>query len=90
MEHELWFTALLNKLLAGVVTPMLGAIAQIHHLEWVRPENASQPIPNYIAMEVMVILLILIGAILLRRFGFTAALVMRLSVVAVWHIIGRI
>ena len=32
----------------------------------------------------------LTGAILLRRFGFTAALVMRLSVVAVWHIIGRI
>jgi F-type H+-transporting ATPase subunit a len=67
MEHELWFTALLNKLLTGVVTPMLGAIAQIHHLEWVRPENAAHPIPNYIAMEVMVILVILIGAILLRR-----------------------
>ena len=67
MEHELWFTALLNKLLAGVVTPLLGAIAQIHGFEWVRPENAAQPIPNYIAMEVMVILVILIGAILLRR-----------------------
>lgn len=31
----------------------------------------------------------LTAAILLRRFGFTAALVMRLSAVVVWHIIGR-
>jgi F-type H+-transporting ATPase subunit a len=67
MEHELWFTALLNKLLAGVVTPMLGAIAQLQGLAWVRPEDPAHPIPNYVAMEVMVILVILIGAILLRR-----------------------
>jgi hypothetical protein len=32
----------------------------------------------------------LAGAVLLRRFGFTAALVMRVSAIAVWHIIGRI
>jgi F-type H+-transporting ATPase subunit a len=67
MEHELWFTALLNKLLAGVVTPMLAAIAQIHGLAWVRPHDPAHPIPNYIAMEIMVILVILIGALLLRR-----------------------
>lgn len=66
MEHELWFTALLNKLLAGVVTPLLARIAQIRGLGWVRPENPAHPIPNYAAMEVMVILVILIGAFLLR------------------------
>jgi F-type H+-transporting ATPase subunit a len=66
MAHELWFTALLNKLLAGVVTPMLGAIAQIQGLAWVRPENPAHPIPNYVAMQIMVILVILIGALLLR------------------------
>jgi hypothetical protein len=42
------------------------------------------------AVLVLVYVMDLTGAILLRRFGFTAALVMRLSVVAVWHIIGRI
>lgn len=67
MEHELWFTALLNKLLAGIVTPMLGAIAGIHGLEWVRPENPAHPIPNYVAMQVMVLVVILVAALLLRR-----------------------
>ena len=67
MEHELWFTALLNKLLAPVVTPMLGAIAQVHALAWVRPADPAHPIPDYIAMEVMVILVIVAGALFLRR-----------------------
>jgi F-type H+-transporting ATPase subunit a len=67
MEHQLWFTALLNKLLAGVVTPMLVGISHLHGFAWVKPADAAHPIPNYIAMEVMVILVILIGAILLRR-----------------------
>src|SRR2546422_1435318 len=59
MEHELWFTALLNKLLAGLLTPLLTTIG-------VPPDHSSQPIPNYIAMEVLVIVVILIGALLLR------------------------
>lgn len=67
MEHQLWFTAILNQLLAGVVTPMLVSISQIRGLAWVRPEDAAHPIPNYVAMEIMVILVILIGAFLLRR-----------------------
>ncbi len=65
MEHQLWFTAILNKLLAGVVT--LVSISQIQGLAWVRPEDAVHPIPNYVAMEIMVILVILIGAFVLRR-----------------------
>ena len=59
MEHELWFTALLNKLLAGLLTPLLTTIG-------VPPHDPSQPIPNYIAMEVLVIVVILTGALLLR------------------------
>lgn len=43
-----------------------------------------------VAVLVLVYVMDLAGAILLRRFGFTAALVMRVSAVAVWHIIGRI
>jgi F-type H+-transporting ATPase subunit a len=67
MEHQIWFTALLNKLLAGVVTPMLVAISGIQGLAWVKPEDPAHPIPNYVAMQVMVILVILMGALLLRR-----------------------
>lgn len=60
MEHQLWFTAILNKLLAGVVTPFL---VKIGHA----PSNPASPIPNYIAMEILVILLIMVGVVLLRR-----------------------
>ena len=60
MEHELWFTALLNKFFAGVVTSVLIKIG-------VRPADAAHPIPNYIAMEILVIAVILVAAVLLRR-----------------------
>jgi F-type H+-transporting ATPase subunit a len=60
MEHEIWFTALLNKLLAGILTPGLTALH-------VAPADAAHPIPNYIAMEILVLGLILVGAFLLRR-----------------------
>jgi F-type H+-transporting ATPase subunit a len=60
MHEQLWFTALLNKLLSGIVTPLLVKIGQ-------PPANPAQPIPDYVAMQVMVILVILAGAILLRR-----------------------
>jgi hypothetical protein len=42
-----------------------------------------------VAMLLLVYVMDLAGAILLRRYGFTATLVMRISAVAVWHIIGR-
>jgi len=60
MEHEIWFTALLNKVLAGIVTPTLTAIK-------VAPADPAHPIPNYIAMEILVLGIILVGAIVLRR-----------------------
>ncbi len=60
MEHELWFTAFLNKLLGGAVTSLLVTLR-------FRPADAAHPIPNYIAMEIMVILAILAGSLVLRR-----------------------
>jgi F-type H+-transporting ATPase subunit a len=61
MEHELWFTALLNKLLAPLITPLL---VRIGH--GAAPSDPVHPIPNYIAMEVLVMLVIIIGALILR------------------------
>src|SRR5690242_566342 len=60
MEHEIWFTAILNKLLSGIVTPMLAKVGM-------PPGDTAHPIPNYIAMEILVILIMLVGALLLRR-----------------------
>ena len=60
MEHELWFTALLNKLLGGAVSSFLVEIG-------FPPADPARPIPNYVAMEVLVILLLLAGALLLGR-----------------------
>jgi F-type H+-transporting ATPase subunit a len=59
MEHQLWFTAILNRLLGGMVTPLL---VKMGHA----PSDAAHPIPNYIAMEIFVILLIVVGIVLLR------------------------
>jgi F-type H+-transporting ATPase subunit a len=59
MEHELWLTALLNKFFGSAVTSLLVKIG-------FPPADAAHPIPNYIAMELVVILLILIVAIWLR------------------------
>lgn len=50
-EHELWFTKLLNDALGGSVGSLLTSIG-------VQPENAARPIPNYIAMEVLVAIVI--------------------------------
>lgn len=59
MTHELWFTAILNKILGAPVAAILSALG-------LAPANAAHPIPNYFAMEIMVTLVILLGAIALR------------------------
>jgi F-type H+-transporting ATPase subunit a len=59
MEHELWLTALLNKILGTAVTGLLGKIG-------FPPADAAHPIPNYIAMELLVILLLVVAALWLR------------------------
>jgi len=60
MEHELWFTAILNKVLSGPVTLLLTSLG-------LAPQDAAHPIPNYVAMEIFVILVILAGVLFLRR-----------------------
>jgi F-type H+-transporting ATPase subunit a len=59
MEHQMWLTALLNKFFGSAVTSLLVKIG-------FPPADAAHPIPNYIAMELVVVLLILIGATWLR------------------------
>ena len=59
MEQELWLTAWLNKLFGSAVTSLLVGVG-------FPPADAAHPIPNYIAMELVVILLILVVAVWLR------------------------
>jgi len=59
MEQQLWFTAILNNLLGGVITPLLVKIGEA-------PSDPAHPIPNYVAMEVLVVLLIVVGVVFLR------------------------
>ena len=68
MEHELWFTALLNKLFGGPVNALLAKIAAVPGFEWLRPADSgtAHPIPNYIAMEILVMLVILVAAAVLK------------------------
>lgn len=46
-EHPLWITVIVNRLLGK---PALALLALLH----IRPENAEYPIPNHIAMELLV------------------------------------
>lgn len=59
MEHQIWFTAVLNKLLAWLVTPVLTALR-------VPPADAAHPIPDFLAMQVLVILTLVAVALILR------------------------
>jgi F-type H+-transporting ATPase subunit a len=49
MEHPIWFTVLLNRLLAK---PTLALLAALH----IQPSSTEYPIPNHVAMEVLVFL----------------------------------
>lgn len=59
MEHKIWFTVLLNKLLAWLVTPVLTALR-------VPPADAAHPIPDFLAMQVLVIFVLVTAALTLR------------------------
>ncbi len=64
--HDSWFAAIVNKLLAPVVTPLLDALAREPGFAWVRPADAAHPIPNYLAMELLVILITVAAVLFLR------------------------
>jgi len=66
MEPQLWFTALLNRLLAAPVTAMLTALASVHGLEFVRPADPARPISNYVAMQVLVLLVLIVAGLILK------------------------
>jgi F-type H+-transporting ATPase subunit a len=59
MPEQLWFTALLNHLFAGPVTGLLRAL----HIE---PRFPLAPIPNGVAMEVLVFLFLVTLFVLVR------------------------
>lgn len=59
MPEQLWFTEILNRLFAGPVTALLRAL----HIE---PHYPQAPIPNSLAMEVLVFFFLLVLFFLLR------------------------
>jgi len=59
MEHRLWFTAILNKALGAPVAVLL---ARFGH----PAADPAHPIPNYVAMEILVAIVILLSATVLR------------------------
>jgi len=58
-EHELWLTALFNDYLAGVATTILG-LFNIH------AENAARPWPNWLAMELLVVVILMVLAAVVK------------------------
>lgn len=59
MPEQLWFTAFLNHILAGPVTALLRAL----HIQ---PEFPNAPIPNSVAMEVLVVGFLILVFLLVR------------------------
>jgi F-type H+-transporting ATPase subunit a len=59
MPEQLWITALLNKYFAGVVNAILGVL----HLHAKYPQA---PIPNYVAMELLVFVLLILLFVVVR------------------------
>jgi F-type H+-transporting ATPase subunit a len=61
MEHQLWFTALLNRLLGGAVSSVLTRLGPPF-----APTDSAHPIPDYVAMELLAIIVIIAAAIYLK------------------------
>jgi len=59
MPEQLWFTAFLNHILAGPVTALLRAL-------YIQPEYPNAPIPNSVAMEVLVVGFLILVFVLVR------------------------
>jgi F-type H+-transporting ATPase subunit a len=59
MPHQLWVTALLNKYLAGAVNAIMGVL----HLQ---PAHPQAPITDYVAMQLVVFVLLVLTFALVR------------------------
>jgi F-type H+-transporting ATPase subunit a len=59
MPEQLWFTEILNHLLAGPVTALMRAIQ-------VEPQYPQAPISNPVAMEILVVIFLLLLFVLVR------------------------
>ncbi len=59
MPEQLWFTALLNKYFAGLANAILG-------LFHITPHYPQAPIPNFVAMQIAVVLILVVAFVLVR------------------------
>jgi F-type H+-transporting ATPase subunit a len=59
MVEQLPFTALLNRLFGGVALWLL-------HVLHIQPESGAAPIPNYVAMQILVALLLIVVFVIVR------------------------
>ena len=59
MPEQLWFTAILNHLFAGPVTSLLLALG-------IKPKSLAAPIPNSLAMEILVFAFLLLLFVMVR------------------------
>ncbi len=59
MPEQLWFTQLLNQHLAGVITPLMQRIG-------FGPRYPEAPISNFVAMELLVFLILIVFFVLVR------------------------
>jgi F-type H+-transporting ATPase subunit a len=61
MEGQLWFTELLNRAFAKPVNAILQALPLVFH-----PDHPEAPIPNHVAMEILVIAILIFIFLLVR------------------------
>lgn len=67
MNHQLWFTAILNKVFGGMITAVLAKLGIASFLAKAGIQlDPARPISNYVAMEIFVIVLLIIGGLVLR------------------------
>ena len=59
MPEELWFTEILNRLFAGPVTALLRSLS-------IEPKYPRAPIPNALAMELLVFMFLVVAFLLVR------------------------
>jgi hypothetical protein len=59
-EHVLWITRLVNALLREPALALLAALG-------IQPENPEYPIPNYLAMEFLVLVIAVVFFLWLRQ-----------------------